>query len=148
MILYELQCGQGHRFEVWFKDSAAYDRQAEAGAVACPRCGDLHVVKAPMAPGLVGRAAAPVPAPVERREKEGDPADLREGVRRLETLRRMVEANCDYVADAFPEEARRMHRGEVEARGIYGEATAEDARDLLDEGIRIAPVPWMRKRDH
>lgn len=135
MILFELRCTQQHHFEAWFRDGAAYDVQAADGAIACPVCGDTGVSKAPMAPRLVhsrGEPAAP------------DPDRIAGDVRRaLLEIKKQVEANCDYVGDRFPEEARRIHYGESDARPIYGEATRDEARDLHEEGVAVQPLPWI-----
>ncbi|EPY03226.1 DUF1178 family protein, partial [Magnetospirillum fulvum] len=118
MILFELRCTQQHHFEAWFRDGAAYDVQAADGAIACPVCGDTGVSKAPMAPRLVHSRGEPaVP----------DPDRIAGDVRRaLLEIKKQVEANCDYVGDRFPEEARRIHYGESDARPIYGEATRDE----------------------
>jgi hypothetical protein len=133
MILFELRCADGHHFEAWFKDGAAYDTQAAAGEITCPVCGDLHVEKAPMAPRLAKARGAALDA-------QAAAGDLR---KMLVDLKRKVEANCHYVGKDFPEEARKIHYGDTEARPIYGEATAEEARDLEDEGVAVARIPWV-----
>lgn len=134
MILFELKCSADHRFEAWFRDGAAYDAQVAAGSVACPLCGDTGVSKAPMAPRIA------------RARSGGEEAERRQlaAIRQhLSELRRTVEENCDYVGDRFAEEARRIHYGEAEARGIYGESTAEDADALRDEGVAFQRIPWL-----
>ncbi len=144
MIRYDLQCARGHVFDGWFRDSAAYAAQAAAGDVACPQCGDTAVEKQLMTPRL--------PAKSNRRSgpRPPEPVAMHAGLRDERTrklaemvreLRRHVEQNADYVGDRFAEEARRIHYEESEARGIYGEATLEDARELLEEGIAVAPLP-------
>jgi hypothetical protein len=142
MIVYDLKCAQGHGFEAWFRDSAACDRQLAAGEVACPACGSAEVAKAPMAPNLArrkGRApAAPEPAADQAATRQA--GELRKGLREL---RRQVEANCDYVGERFPEEARRIHYGECDPRGIYGESTPEEAEALEDEGVKVGRIPWL-----
>jgi hypothetical protein len=135
MILFTLKCAAGHEFETWFRDGAAYERQAARGLVTCPECGDTGIEKAPMAPRL-GRAAADTPPP--------SPAQLR---RMLQQVRRQVEQNCEYVGERFAAEARRIHQGEAEARGIYGEATEAESRSLADEGIEVARIPWVPPSD-
>jgi hypothetical protein len=132
MILFSLRCTADHRFEGWFRDGAAYDRQSAAGEIACPDCGDTRVEKAPMAPRLAKRHPAPSPAQVRRALRE---------------LRHQVETSCDYVGERFAEEARRIHYGEVAARGIYGEASTDDAKSLADEGIAVARIPWIPRED-
>lgn len=154
MIVFTLKCSQDHRFEAWFRDGAAFEAQAAAGEVACPVCGATEVSKAPMAPAVVrgaGREAAPVPhaeGPAPAAEAE---SGVDEGMRRLRglltELRRQVEANCEYVGPRFPEEARRIHYGETEARPVYGEASAEEAKALAEEGIEVARIPWLPRTD-
>ncbi|PWC53431.1 DUF1178 family protein [Azospirillum sp. TSO22-1] len=147
MILFELKCASDHRFEAWFRDGAAYDAQAAAGTIACPLCGDTQVGKAPMAPRIAKRRGEPaepakvVPAPEGGNEKAV--ALQSEVLQQLGELRRAVEENCDYVGDRFAEEARRIHYGETDPRGIYGEASAKDVAELKDEGVTIHRIPWL-----
>ena len=136
MILFTLRCAQGHEFEGWFRDGDTFEAQQKAGEIACPDCGDRTVEKALMAPRL-GRSRADNPSTPE-------PAKLRAA---LFELRRQVEANCDYVGNRFAEEARRIHYGEVDARGIYGEASEAESRELADEGISIRRIPWIAPSD-
>lgn len=158
MIVYDLVCADGHRFEAWFRNSGVCDAQMSAGEVSCVACGSTEVTKAPMAPAVLGRrrpdrpdpaaetaAAAPgVPAPSEATKQVTlDPAKVA-AFHALVALRRKIEADCDYVGDRFADEARRIHYGEVEAHGIYGEATQAEARDLAEEGIEIASIPWVK----
>ncbi len=144
MIRYDLQCAGGHAFDGWFRDSGAYDEQAAAGDVACPVCGDTAIEKQLMTPRLPAKsnrkADGPLaaPAPMHANLRDERTRKLAEAIREL---RRHVTENADYVGDRFAEEARRMHYEESEARGIYGEATIEDARELLEEGIAVAPLP-------
>jgi len=140
MIRYALRCDGDHHFEAWFRSSADYDRAWRAGENACPTCGSTAVEKAIMAPAIGGarrsdgsEAGKMTLASAAPREKK-----LREA---LKELRRRVTENADYVGDRFPEEARRIHYNEVEPRGIYGEATREDARALLEEGVAFQPLP-------
>lgn len=138
MINFTLKCAHGHLFEAWFRNGEAYDVQAAAGEVACPECGQTTVEKAPMAPRLV--------------KARGDGAEraalVAAEVRRvLGELRRQVEEKCDYVGPSFPEEARKIHYGEIDARPIYGEASPEEADELKDEGIAIASIPWAGQGD-
>lgn len=133
MIRYDLVCGEGHGFDGWFRDSGAFD--AQAAHLACPVCGSHSVSKAIMAPSL-GRRREPAPAagPLEKE------AALREAVRRL---RRHVVENSDYVGERFPEEVRRIHYDEAPARGLYGEASPDEAKALVDEGIAVLPLPKL-----
>lgn len=141
MIVFDLRCKKGHQFEAWFKDSAAYDSQRAERAVACPTCGGRSVEKAPMAPNIA-------PSRGQRRTK-GDGQEDRKGTyyQMVKELHRQVEENCDYVGERFSDEARRMHTGEVEKRGIYGEATLKDALELKEEGIECHPLPELPHTD-
>jgi hypothetical protein len=133
MILFTLRCAAGHEFEAWFRDGDGFAAQQTTGEIACPQCGDSHVEKAVMAPNI-GRA----------RNKAPSPAQLRAA---LVELRRQVETNCDYVGERFAEEARRIHYGEADPHGIYGEASAEESRKLADEGISVGRIPWISPTD-
>jgi hypothetical protein len=130
MILYELRCSADHAFEGWFPNSDGYDRQSAAGEVTCPICGTTDVSKAPMAPA-VARQARPMV----------DPVTL------LRAMRHHVETNCENVGANFAEEARRIHYGEAEARGIFGDSTPAEAEALADEGIEIMTIPWVPATD-
>ena len=140
MILFKLRCGAGHEFEGWFRDGATYERQAQRGLIACPDCGDKAIEKAPMAP-RVARAAS---AAAEEKKAPPSPEQLR---RMLQQVRKHIETHCDYVGERFAEEARRIHNGESEARGIYGEASEADSQALADDGIEVARVPWVPASD-
>lgn len=129
MIRYDLKCENGDEFEAWFGSIADFDRQADAGLVACPHCGSRHVSKAPMAPAVrTGRAKE---AQKERAVAMAMAAKVREH----------IKDNFDYVGDKFAEEARKMHAGETEERAIWGEATPEEARELAEEGIPASALP-------
>jgi hypothetical protein len=155
MIRYALACDNGHAFESWFQSSAAYDKQLKRGLVTCPVCNSAKVEKAIMAPQLSGtkkrgdasspqeaspssttapEAAAPV-AMVSPQERE-----LR---KKLKELREHLVKNADYVGKKFPEEARKMHYGEIEHRSIYGEASPDQAKELNEEGIEFHPLPVL-----
>jgi len=154
MILYELNCDRQHSFEAWFKDGATADRQLKRKTVECPSCGSVKVAKALMAPRVgkksnsreiaaVEPAAIPAAAMPEGKSAVM-PAQLREV---LMEVRKQIEANCDYVGDKFAEEARKIHEGESEARGIYGEATEAEHEELIEDGIEVARVPWVPRGD-
>lgn len=139
MIRYNLVCTAGHDFESWFRDAAAFDKASKAHAVTCPECGTSDVVKALMAPSVATArkreaAAVKVAAP--------DPRQVAM-VEMMRKLREHVTENADYVGAKFAEEARKIHYQEVEARGIYGEASPEEARSLIDEGIDFLPLPTL-----
>jgi hypothetical protein len=158
MIRYALVCEKKHEFESWFPDSAAFDRQNKRGLVACPACGSVKIDKALMTPRLAGsrkRAvvaearspadatpvtvpAAEAPAPVAMMSPQE-----RELRTKLRELRDHLVANAEHVGRQFPDEARKMHYGEIEHRSIYGEASAQEAKDLAEEGIEFHPLPIL-----
>jgi hypothetical protein len=162
MIRYSLVCERKHEFEIWFKNSADYDKQSKRGLVTCPSCSSAKVEKALMAPSL-GRgtrkgkdsaeiavpaatppAEAPVPVPAESKAPVAmmSPQE-REFRTKLKELRDHLTKNAENVGGKFSEEARKMHYGEVEHRSIYGEATPDDAKELADEGIEFHPLPML-----
>ena len=151
MIRYALICDKGHDFESWFQDSAAYDKQAKRGLVACPHCGSAKVKKAIMAPRLAGakkRAAPAEPLAVAAVAPEKAPVAMlspqeQEFRVKLKELRDHLTKNADHVGPKFPEEARKMHYGETAHRSIYGEASPEEARRLAEEGIEFHPLPIL-----
>lgn len=154
MIRYSLACDHGHAFESWFANSTAYDKQAKRGLVACPVCGSAKVDKALMAPSLSrSRKAAPAAvagestpaAPVEDKLSPVAMMSPQEHELRskLRELREHLTKNSDNVGTKFPEEARKMHYGEIEHRSIYGEASPQDAKELHDEGIDFHPLPVL-----
>jgi hypothetical protein len=132
MIRFALRCAAGHEFEGWFRSGDGFEAQQKAGEVCCPECGDTGVEKALMAPNI-GKAR-PSPSPAQIRAA-------------LLELRRQVETSCDYVGERFAEEARRIHYGEIDPHAIYGEATDEESRDLVEEGIEIGRIPWISPTD-
>lgn len=153
MIHYQLRCSEGHEFDGWFKDSAAFEAQAQRRLVECPECGGTSVERALMAPAVPKKAnrlpaLAPAPqppaAPPQKAASGPIPAQV---VALLQRMRAEVEKNCDYVGDQFADEARKIHRGESERRGIYGESTPEQAEALADEGIDVSRIPWVPRAD-
>jgi len=163
MIRYALACDQGHAFESWFQNSAAYDKQVKRGLVACPVCNSAKVEKTIMAPRVAGtkkrgtaavpaaEGAAPSPAASSAPAPSTDvPAPVamvspqeREFRKKLKELREHLTKNADYVGQKFPEEARKMHYGEIEHRSIYGEASPDQAKELHEEGIEFHPLPVL-----
>ena len=155
MIRYALICQHGHQFESWFQDSAAYDKQAKRGLVSCPHCGSAKVEKAIMAPRLSATAkkrSKPIEAPETAPETTPAPAPApvamispqeQEIRAKLKELRDHLTKNADNVGAKFPEEARKMHYGEIEHRSIYGVASPEEAKELSEEGIEFHPLPSL-----
>ena len=147
MILFDVKCAKGHVFEAWFRDSNTADRQMARHAVACPTCGNTKTAKAPMAPRIGkkgGTSDANRGAKTDATEMAAMSAKLR---KELCELRAKVESNCDYVGEKFAEEARKIHYGETDPRGIYGETSKDEARALADEGVEFARIPWLPRHD-
>jgi hypothetical protein len=155
MIRYTLRCDRGHAFESWFQSSSAYESQEKRKLVNCPACGSAKVERAIMAPQIVSKkgreAAAPAPAPAPA--PTGDVAAAgstpllmaqeRELRAKLKELRDHIVKNADNVGERFPNEARKMHYGDIEHRPIYGEASPDEARALIDEGVEVSPLPVL-----
>jgi hypothetical protein len=133
MIKYTLRCADDHEFEGWFPSSAGYERQAAAGQITCPSCGNVQVSKAMMSPNVA----------TSEKRADGNAPMPRELADVIRAVRQHVTENADYVGPRFAEEARKIHFGEVEPRGIYGEATATDAKALIDDGVAVCPLPKL-----
>lgn len=161
MMVFDLKCGAGHVFEAWFRNSSAYETQRESKIIVCPTCGSVEISKAPMAPNIATGAKVPEcpalnpeqPAPNSEQSAPATHAmDQLANFRKnltaaLAQVRSHVEANFDYVGERFPEEARRIHYGEVDPHPIYGEASPEDSRALKEEGIEFVTMPFLPKHD-
>ena len=154
MIRYALVCERGHDFESWFQDSAAYDKQVKRELVTCPQCGSAKVEKAIMAPRLSTTAkkrTAPIETPAAVTADPAAPAapapvamispQEQEFRAKLKELRGHLVKNADNVGAKFPEEARKMHYGEIEHRSIYGVASPDEAKELSEEGVEFHPLP-------
>ncbi len=151
MIRYRLKCEKRHEFEAWFADSVAYDGQAKRREISCPKCGNTRVEKALMAPAIAKRtvkrkraakSAEPASAAQQAAQAQSDTHRLAAHGELAAAMRKMrteVEAKSEYVGPRFPEEARKIHYDEAPARGIYGEATHEEAQALAEEGIEFFP---------
>jgi hypothetical protein len=134
MIKYSLRCSQGHEFEAWFSNSAAYETQVAAKQILCPNCGTDRVKKALMAPNVVsGRS----------KHTQPESAPQAEIVAMVRKLREHVAQNSEYVGPRFAEEARKIHHEEAEARGIHGEASDRDVKLLKEEGVEFYPLPAL-----
>ncbi|MCW3780998.1 DUF1178 family protein [Defluviimonas salinarum] len=139
MIRYALSCADDHSFESWFQSAEAFDRLLGAGMISCTVCGSTSVTKTLMAPAVrPARKAAAVEAPLSKPASKAEEA--------LAAMRRQIEQNSDYVGLNFAAEARAMHEGEAPERSIYGEARVEDAKRLIEDGIPVAPLPFMPAR--
>jgi hypothetical protein len=161
MIHYNLRCKKGHAFESWFQSSSAYETQEKRNLVSCPACGSTDVERAIMAPRIArkkGREQAPAePAPVPATSAPAESSEVtppssptpllmtqeRELRAKLKELRDHIVKNADNVGERFPNEARKMHYGDIEHRPIYGEASPDEAKALIDEGVEVMPLPTL-----
>ena len=137
MIKYSLSCDEGHGFEGWFSGSEDFDRQVASGLLSCPVCNSLSVSKALMAPA--------VSTARKKEEKQAVAMDVarREAMAKLREAVAAIKANTEDVGERFPEEARKIHYGESDARGIVGQASLVEVHELLEEGIEVAPLPIL-----
>ncbi|MCJ8520307.1 hypothetical protein ABID21_003179 [Pseudorhizobium tarimense] len=137
MIRYSLVCGNAHSFEGWFSGSADFDRQVEAGLLTCPVCSSAAVSKSLMTPSVATAR--------KREEKQAVAMDMaqKQMMAKLKEAVAAIKANAEDVGERFPEEARKIHYGEADARGIIGKASLDEVRSLVDEGIDIAPIPVL-----
>lgn len=142
MIQYALKCAEGHSFDSWFQNAEAYDKLAAAGMVACAVCGGSDVEKAIMAPRVTAARKA--------KDEDGAPGPLSQPAnpaeQALAELRRKLEKHADYVGREFAREARAIHSGEAPERPIYGEARADEARALVEDGVPVMPLPVTPNR--
>ncbi len=143
MIKYQLKCDQHHEFEGWFSNSQDYDDQAARGLLECPGCGSSTIEKALMSPS-VARSGAISQSSAREEKVAAFKRDINEAARKAKDY---VEKNFDNVGKKFPEEARRIHYGETSERKIYGEATAVEIKELVEEGVEVAPVPQPEPAD-
>ena len=136
MIRYALTCDRDHGFESWFQSAEAFDRLRAAALVRCPDCGSGEVTKSLMAPQVQASRdrGQPLSVPVTEREKA------------LAELRRKVEENSEYVGMSFAAEARKIHDGDAPERSIWGEAKPDEARRLIEDGVPVAPLPFLPQR--
>jgi len=151
MIRYDLICADGHEFDGWFSNSAAFDAQARKGLVACVHCGSTRIEKQLMAPGIPVKGNRKAePAPKAKPMLAGAALSPREQklIQMMREVRKAVEENAEYVGDRFADEARKIHYEETEKRGIYGETTADDAKALIEEGIEIHPLPTLPEENN
>jgi hypothetical protein len=129
VIVYNLRCKNGHEFEGWFQSGEAFDVQCAQRKLLCPMCDTHQVEKAIMAPAVAG---------TKKKSAKDELTKMRQFVT---GMRKYVEENAEYVGPSFPEEARKIHYGESEERHIYGEATLKEAKELIEEGVDVAPLP-------
>jgi hypothetical protein len=169
MIVFDLRCEENHVFEAWFRNSEAYEMQAEEGQVECPFCGCTSITKSLMSPNIAVKsnrnievnpdfltpdnrgsqivaASANVPETMEASAEDVKRA-LEHMYDTMKKYRNHVKKECEYVGEKFASEARAIHEGDADMRGIYGEATLEETEELLNDGIDILPVPGLGKLD-
>ena len=134
MIRFSLVCEHAHEFEGWFRSNNDFDTQVKRGFVDCPACGSKKIGKALMAPAVsTGRSREKVALAMGEEQKKA--------LAQLKAMAEKIRENADYVGDKFAEEARKIHFGETDPRGIYGEATLEEAQSLAEDGVSFMPVP-------
>jgi hypothetical protein len=134
LIRFSLICDHDHEFEAWFRSNDDFDRQKKRGFVDCPNCGSTKVQKALMAPAVsTGRKREKIALAMNEMQKKA--------MAEMKALSEKIRENADYVGDKFAEEARKIHFGETEARGIFGEATLEEAKSLAEDGVGFMPIP-------
>ncbi|MGN6464822.1 MAG: DUF1178 family protein [Rhizobiaceae bacterium] len=134
MIRFSLTCQNDHSFDGWFRNSDDFDKQKKRGLIGCPQCGSTRVEKALMAPAVsTGRKRETMALAMDAQQKEA--------MAQLKALSKKMRENADYVGDKFAEEARKIHFGEADPRGIYGEATPEETKGLVEDGVAFMPIP-------
>lgn len=156
MIVFDLHCEHGHRFEGWFKSSSDYEDQKARGLVSCPECGTHMVSKAPMAPAVPAKGNTKPDARLQRVPQEiaaqpptqdqavsnaEPPAEVKKAIEALAKAQAKALENSTYVGKDFTKQAREMHYGERDAEVIHGQASLEEAKELVDEGVAVAPLP-------
>lgn len=145
MIVYDLSCELGHRFEGWFGSSGDYAEQRERGFLTCPECGSAEVSKAPMAPAVPAKGNTRTEAPTERAAPVSNkpmPPEVQEAMAKLAKVQAEALKKSTWVGDKFAEVSRKMHYGETDEKPIHGQASLEEAKTLVDEGIPVAPLPF------
>lgn len=165
MILFDIKCSDGHVFEAWFQNNEAYEQQVKSDLVECPLCGCTKISKSLMAPNIGGSKDQHdhkhdyvdnehqkiMVSAHTKGSNEVSPDDVKRALEHMHNtmakFRRQVEKTCEYVGKDFAEEARKIHYGESEQRGIYGETTIQETEELIEEGIEILPVPGSDKLD-
>jgi hypothetical protein len=145
MIVFDLSCAEGHRFEGWFGSSGDFADQQERGMVSCPHCGSDEVMKAPMAPAVPKKGNQQVSAPSGEAVPMSTgktPPEVAKALKQLAEAQKQALKNSTWVGDKFTEQSRAMHYGEREAAAIHGQASMAEAKALMDEGVSVAPLPF------
>jgi hypothetical protein len=141
MIRYDLICDKGHEFDGWFSDSGAFEKQAKRGFVECTVCGSSRIEKQLMRPNIGAKSNKRADAAPQKMAAGPVDPRLEMMLKMARDIRKHVQENAEHVGDSFAREARKIHYGEAEERGIYGSATADEARGLIEEGIAVSPLP-------
>ena len=136
MIVFDLKCSNNHVFEIWFKDSKEFNKQAKKGLISCPVCEDNNVNKSLMSPNLTAKSNS----------KNIKKTINKTIINKISKFKKTIEKNFDYVGDSFTEEAKKIKYGEAEDRGIYGEANIEQTKELIEEEIEFQPLPWQSNK--
>jgi Uncharacterized protein conserved in bacteria len=148
MIVFDLSCAEGHRFEGWFGSSADYEDQRARGLLACPHCGSGDIAKAPMAPAVPAKGnsrSEPVPAAPEASQPMANtpmPPEVQKALAALAKAQAEALKKSTWVGDKFAEESRAMHYGERDEAPIHGQASLAEAKALIEEGVPVAPLPF------
>ena len=145
MIVYDLICDQSHRFEGWFGSSAEFAEQRERGLLSCPNCGSVEISKAPMAPAVPAKGNTRAEMPQDQSTPVSNqpmPAEVQEAMAKLATAQAEALKKSTWVGDKFAETSRKMHYGETDEKPIHGQASMDEAKSLVDEGIAVAPLPF------
>ena len=140
MIVFDLKCTGGHVFEAWFGSTNAYDEQRSGGMIACPMCGDTHVAKAVMAPNVSAKGNQRVLTPTLQADAP-TPEAVKTAMAQMAALQAKMLENSQWVGYSFADRARAMHDGDETPAPIHGQATVEQARELIEDGIAVAPLP-------
>jgi hypothetical protein len=143
MIRYSLKCAAGHGFESWFQNAAAFSALLTAGQVSCPVCGSDAIEKDLMAPAVRPARNAAQAVPSDRPDLSAPASEIEE---KIAALRRQIEENSEYVGLNFAAEARRIHSGDAPERSIHGEAKPDEARQMIEDGLPVAPLPFLPAR--
>lgn len=145
MIVYDLICDQSHRFEGWFGSSAEFADQRERGLLSCPNCGSVEISKAPMAPAVPAKGNTRTEVMQDQSTPVSNqpmPAEVKEAMAKLAAAQAEALKKSTWVGDKFAETSRKMHYGETDEKPIHGQASMDEAKSLVDEGIAVAPLPF------
>lgn len=146
MIRYALKCETDHQFESWFQSADAFEKLRATGMLSCPDCGSEEIDKALMAPRVKSSEAAPSKEAADRVPMHALTAPASPAEAAMKEMKRQIQQHSDYVGKDFATEARKIHDGDAPERSIYGEASSEEARKLVEDGVPVAPLPFLPTR--